>query len=225
MRISVIIPALDEAEQIASALASASGPAVAEVIVVDGGSADATPAIASQAGANVVSAPRGRAAQMNAGAARASGDVLLFLHADTRLPSGFDTAVLGALRDPGVVGGRFDVKLEPATALLRVVAAMMNLRSRWSGIATGDQALFARRSTFEAMGGFERIPLMEDVAFTRALKRRGRVACLRERVSTSSRRWREDGPIRTILLMWRLRWLYWRGVAPEVLKGRYADTR
>ena len=225
MRISVVVPALDEAEGIAAALASAGAPAVAELIVVDGGSADATVAIAARAGAQVYSAPRGRAAQMNAGAAHASGDVLLFLHADTRLPPDFDAAVCDALSDPAVAGGRFDVRLEPATALLDAVAALINLRSRWSGIATGDQALFVRRTTFEAMGGFENVPLMEDVAFTRALKRRGRIACLRATVSTSARRWEVNGPVRTIVLMWWLRLLYWCGVSPTALKRRYADTR
>jgi rSAM/selenodomain-associated transferase 2 len=163
--------------------------------------------------------------QMNAGAAAARGAVLLFLHADTRLPPGFDADVLAALADPGVVGGRFDVRLVPDTPLLRLVARLINLRSRLSRIATGDQALFVRRAVFEDLGGFAAIPLMEDVAFTRALKRRGRVACLRQQVETSSRRWLRDGPVRTILLMWWLRFLYACGVAPERLHRRYANTR
>ncbi len=225
MRISVVVPALDEAEHIASALSSARAPAVCELIVVDGGSTDATAAIAAAAGARVCAARRGRAAQMNAGAAQAGGDVLLFLHADTRLPPDFDRAIGDALRDAGAVGGRFDVRLEPSTPLLALVAGLMNARSRLSGIATGDQALFVRRATFEAMGGFEDIPIMEDVAFSRALKRRGRVACLRAKVATSSRRWQVDGPGRTIALMWWLRFLYWCGVPPAALKQRYADTR
>jgi rSAM/selenodomain-associated transferase 2 len=173
----------------------------------------------------VLSAPRGRAAQMNAGAAQARGDVLLFLHADTHLPAGFDAAVNAVLADAATVSGRFDVRLVPETPLLRLVAALMNGRSRLTGIATGDQAIFVRRSAFEAIGGFEPIPLMEDVALTRALKRHGGVACLRDRVETSSRRWLRDGPIRTILLMWRLRFLYFCGVSPERLRRKYADTR
>jgi len=223
--ISIVVPALDEEAQIAAALASARAPGVREVIVVDGGSRDATARVARQHADAVLSAPRGRAVQMNAGAAAAGGDVLLFLHADTRLPPGFDSAVLAALADPAVVGGRFDLRLVPGTPLLRLVGGLINLRSRLSRIATGDQALFVRRSVFEALGGFAAIPLMEDVAFTQALKRRGRIACLREQVETSSRRWLRDGPLRTILLMWWLRLLYACGVAPERLRRRYADTR
>jgi rSAM/selenodomain-associated transferase 2 len=223
--LSIVIPALNEAEQIDATLASARGQRVAEIIVVDGGSADATADLAASAGAIVLSSPRGRARQMNAGAARAEGEVLLFLHADTRLPAGFDTAVEEALADPAVVGGRFDVRLVPSTPWLDLTAALINRRSRWSRIGTGDQALFVRRPVFAAMGGFPELPLMEDVAFSRALKRRGGIACLRLRVETSSRRWLKDGPLRTVLLMWWLRFLFWCGVPAERLKRRYADTR
>jgi len=225
MDISVIVPALDEEAQIAATLASARGTGVREIIVVDGGSRDATARIAGQHADLVHAATCGRALQMNAGAALARGEVLLFLHADTRLPRGFDVAVLAALADPAVVGGRFDVCLAPSSALLILVGRLMNLRSRWTGIATGDQAIFVRRAVFESLGGFEPIPLMEDVAFSRALKRRGRIACLSLAVETSSRRWREDGPLRTVLLMWWLRLLYFCGVSPERLRRRYADTR
>lgn len=225
MDISVIIPALDEELQIAATLACARAPAVREVIVVDGGSRDATARLARQHADLVLNAARGRAAQMNAGAAAARGDVLLFLHADTRLPPGFDAAVLVALADPAVVGGRFDVRLVPDSPLLRLVGALMNLRSRLTRIATGDQAIFVRRAVFEAMGGFAEIPLMEDVAFSRALKRRGSVACLQQRVETSSRRWLRDGPVHTILRMWWLRLLYACGVPPERLRRYYADVR
>lgn len=223
--LTVIVPALEEAGQIVAALDSARGAGVVERIVVDGGSRDATVALARQAGAIVIESGRGRARQMNAGAARASGTVLLFLHADTRLPVGWDAAVRRALADPVTVGGRFDLRLEPSTPLLALTAALISLRSRLSGIATGDQALFVRRSVFEAMGGFADLPLMEDVAFTRQLKRHGRVAALHERVTTSARRWLQNGPVHTILLMWWLRFLYWRGVSPDELKRRYADTR
>ena len=224
MRLSIIVPTLNEAEQILATLAAAAAPGV-EVIVADGGSADATVDLARAAGAHVISANRGRARQMNAGAAAASGEVLLFLHADTRLPPGFDAAVATALADPAVVGGRFDVRLEPSTLWLDMVAALINRRSRWSRIGTGDQALFVRRAVFEAMGGFPDLPLMEDLAFSIALKRRGGIACLRQTVATSSRRWRKDGPLRTVLLMWWLRFLFWCGVPAERLKRRYADTR
>ena len=224
MRLSIVIPTLNEAEQIPATLAAAAAPGV-EILVVDGGSADATVDLARAAGATVLTAGRGRARQMNAGAAAADGDALLFLHADTRLPAGFDAAVAAALADPAVVGGRFDVRLEPSTPWLDLVAALINRRSRWSRIGTGDQALFVRRAVFEAMGGFPDLPLMEDLAFSIALKRRGGIACLRQTVATSSRRWLRDGPLRTVLLMWWLRFLFWCGVPAERLKRRYADTR
>jgi len=224
VRLSIVIPTLNEAEQIAATLAAAAAPGV-EILVVDGGSADATVDLARAAGATVLTAGRGRARQMNAGAAAADGDALLFLHADTRLPAGFDAAVAAALADPAVVGGRFDVRLEPSTPWLDLVAALINRRSRWSRIGTGDQALFVRRAVFEAMGGFPDLPLMEDLAFSIALKRRGGIACLRQTVATSSRRWLRDGPLRTVLLMWWLRFLFWCGVPAERLKRRYADTR
>jgi len=223
--ITVIVPALDEAARIGAALAAARAPGVREIIVVDGGSRDDTARFARQYADVVLTAPRGRAVQMNAGAAIARGDVLLFLHADTHLPAGFETAVLTALADPGVIGGRFDVLLVPSTPLLALIGALMNLRSRLSGIATGDQAIFVRRTVFDEMGGFEPIPLMEDIAFTRALKRRGRIARLGVRVETSSRRWLANGPLRTVLLMWWLRLLYFCGVAPERLQRYYANAR
>jgi rSAM/selenodomain-associated transferase 2 len=225
MDISVIVPALDEEQQIAAALISARAPGVREIVVVDGGSSDATARVAREHADLVLTAARGRAAQMNAGAAAARGQVLLFLHADTRLPRGFDAAVLGALGDPAVVGGRFDVRLVPSSPLLVLIGGLMNLRSRLTRIATGDQAIFVRRAVFEALGGFEPIPLMEDVAFCRTLKRCGRIACLALAVETSSRRWREDGPLRTVLLMWWLRLLYFCGVPPQRLRRHYADTR
>lgn len=223
--ISVIIPALDEEDNIVAAVASARGAAVREVIVVDGGSRDATRGRAAEVADRVVDAPRGRAVQMNKGAALADGDVLLFLHADTRLPPGFDVAIAEALRDDQVIGGRFDISLQPSSALLWLTSELINLRSRLSGIATGDQALFVRRSVFAELGGFPLLPLMEDIALSRALKRRGRLKCLRQRVVSSSRRWRRDGVIRTILLMWSLRFLYFCGVSPERLRRVYADTR
>ncbi len=225
MQIAVIIPALDEAPHIAAAIASARAPGVREVIVVDGGSSDDTAAIARQHAERVLSAPPGRAVQMNAGAAAAGAEVLVFLHADSRLPRGFDAAVLEALADPSAVGGRFDVRIVPSTILLRLVGELMNVRSRLTSIATGDQAIFVRRAVFEALGGFEPIPLMEDIALSRALKRRGRFVALRQRVETSSRRWLRRGPWRTIALMWWLRFLYACGVPPERLRQRYADTR
>lgn len=225
-RIAVIVPALDEGEGIADTLRSARDPAVAELIVVDGGSADDTVARATPLADRVLVAPRGRASQMNAGAraSRADADVLLFLHADTLLPSGFGALVLQAI-DDGAVAGRFDVVLRGTHPLLRVVATMMNARSRLTGISTGDQAIFVRRDVFERLGGYAAIPLMEDVELTTRLKRAGRLAALRLRVSTSGRRWEEHGVVRTIVLMWLLRLAYACGVPADRLARRYRRHR
>jgi rSAM/selenodomain-associated transferase 2 len=198
---------------------------VAEIIVVDGGSTDGTVACARAHADTVIAAGRGRALQMNAGASIARGDVVLFLHADTHPPAGFDAAILHALEDPRAVGGRFDVQLVPSSPLLWLTGELMNLRSRWSRIATGDQAIFARRDLFMELGGFPAIPLMEDIAFSRALKRAGTIACLRDRVVTSSRRWHANGVLRTVLRMWSLRLLYFVGVSPERLHRWYVDSR
>ena len=222
-RISIIVPALNEAAGIREALAPLQ-PLRArghEVVVVDGGSTDGTPALAAPLADRVLASGRGRAVQQNAGAAAASGDVLLFLHADTRLPDGADALVLGGLRRTGRGWGRFDVRLSGRHPLLRVVERMIGMRSRLSGIATGDQAIFVRREWFQRVGGFPPLPLMEDVAITRALKRLGPPLCLRARVTTSSRRWEERGVARTVVLMWRLRWAYSRGADPAELARRY----
>ena len=216
------MPALDEAAVIGRTLASLA-PLRArghEVIVADGGSADATREIAAPLADRVLAAPRGRARQMNAGAAVATGEVLLFLHADTMLPAHAPELISEAMKDHP--WGRFDVAIEGRSALLAVVGFFMNQRSRLTGIATGDQAIFVRR---EAFTGFPEIALMEDIEFSRAMKRVGRPACLRERVSTSGRRWESRGVVRTILLMWRLRFLYALGVAPQRLAREYADQR
>jgi rSAM/selenodomain-associated transferase 2 len=225
MDLSVIVPVLNEESVLAATLQSARGPGVREIIVVDGGSEDATVEVARSLADVVRTAERGRAAQMNAGAAVARGDALLFLHADTVLPAGFDAAVLRALADPLVVGGRFDLRLLPSSPLLWLTGELINLRSRLTRVATGDQAIFVRRRVFAEMGGFPLLPLMEDVAFTTALKRRGRIARLRERVVASSRRWVRDGIVRTILLMWSLRLLYFCGVSPARLHRLYKDAR
>jgi rSAM/selenodomain-associated transferase 2 len=217
-RLSVVVPALNEASGIRPAL-EALAPLRAgghEVIMVDGGSSDRTPELARGLCDHVLSAPRGRALQMNAGAAAATGDALVFLHADTRLPQGADDLIFQSLRlSPW---GRFDVEIDARHPLLRVVACTMNLRSRLTGIATGDQAIFVRR---EAFPGFPEIPLMEDVAFCKAMKRFGPPACRRERVVTSGRRWESRGVLRTIVLMWGLRLLYFLGASPELLAQIY----
>ncbi|HYJ78257.1 MAG TPA: TIGR04283 family arsenosugar biosynthesis glycosyltransferase, partial [Longimicrobiaceae bacterium] len=169
----------------------------------------------------VLESEPGRARQQNAGAAAASGAVLLFLHADTRLPERADALVLGGMERSGRGWGRFDVRLAGRHPALRVVERLIGVRSRLTGIATGDQAVFVRRDWFERAGGFPDLPLMEDVALSRALKRLGPPLCLRETVTTSGRRWEERGVLRTVLLMWRLRWAYWRGADPAALAERY----
>lgn len=221
--ISVIIPVLNEAPRLAALLQDLGRVLPgAELVVVDGGSTDGSPATAAGVpGVRVLSAPRGRARQMNAGAAVARGDVLLFLHADTRLPPETAAAIGGALADPLVVGGRFDLRLDSPRFPFRLIETLINWRSRVTGIATGDQALFVRTSTFRALGGFPEIPLMEDVEFSRRLKRAGRVAPLRCRVVTAARKWEREGIGRTILLMWRLRLLYLLGADPGELHRRY----
>ena len=218
MRLSIVIPCLNEAAQIAAclqALAPLRGRGH-EVIVVDGGSDDGTPALARGHCDRMLAAPRGRAAQMNAGARIAAGDALLFLHADTRLPQHADRLILDSIKIHS--WGRFDVAIDGAHPLLPVVSCAMNLRSRLTGIATGDQALFVRRDAF---GGFPEIALMEDIAFSKAMKRRGPPACLASRVTTSARRWERRGVLRTIVLMWRLRLLYFFGARPEDLARLY----
>ena len=217
-RLSIIIPALNEAQGIRAAL-EALAPLRArghEVIVADGGSSDATVELAQPLCDRVVQGVRGRAQQMNAGARAASGDALLFLHADTRLPANADHMIFEGLSRSR--WGRFDVRIEGSHPLLKVVARAMNLRSRLTGIATGDQAIFVRRDAF---AGFPEIALMEDIAFSSAMKRGGRPACLRSRAVTSGRRWEARGVLRTIVLMWRLRLLYFLGAAPERLARRY----
>jgi rSAM/selenodomain-associated transferase 2 len=218
MKLSVVIPAFNEAGEIGAclqALAPLRGRGH-EVIVADGGSDDGTPAIARALCDRVIAAPRGRASQMNAGARGAGGDALVFLHADTRLPVRADELILDALKSRP--WGRFDVTIEGRHRLLAIVACAMNLRSRLTGIATGDQAIFVRRDAF---AGFPEIALMEDIAFSKAMKRRGAPACLRARVSTSGRRWEHRGVLRTIVLMWRLRLLYFFGVKPDDLAKLY----
>jgi rSAM/selenodomain-associated transferase 2 len=222
LRLSIIVPVLNEAAVIADTL-DALAPLRAQghdVIVADGGSSDGTPGLLAGRADTVLDAPRGRATQMNAGAARARGDVLLFLHADTRLPPQADALVARALQR-GTDWGRFDVRIAGRSRLLPLIAALMNLRSRLTGIATGDQAIFVRRALFERIGGFADIALMEDIDLSRRLRAQGSPACLRERVVTSGRRWDTHGVWRTVWLMWRLRWRYWRGEPADVLAKAY----
>ena len=225
MRVSVIIPALNEEKRIGTTVAALRPLAADELLIVDGGSTDSTREICQRLQLKVLSSPRGRGAQMNLGARAASGDVLLFLHADTRLPPSALDNICAAMDDSQCVGGRFDVELDGDHWMLKIIGAMISLRSRLTKIATGDQAIFVRRAVFEAIGGYPEIPLMEDIAFSRALKRHGRVACLRSRVVSSARRWETEGVWRTILKMWTLKSLYLLGVSPFRLKRYYADGR
>lgn len=220
--LSVVVPVLDEAGAIASRLQALQPlrQRGAEVIVVDGGSTDGTPAQAAPWADRVLSAPRGRAAQMNAGADVARGRVLLFLHADTTLPPEADRCVAEALA-AGARWGRFDVRIEGRHVLLPLVAALMNRRSRWTGMATGDQALFVEIRLFRSVGGFAALPLMEDLDLSRRLRRIAPPACLRERVQTDGRRWDRHGLWRTIVLMWRLRAAWACGADPHDLALRY----
>jgi rSAM/selenodomain-associated transferase 2 len=217
-RLSVIVPALNEARGIRAAL-EALAPLRArghEVIVADGGSTDGTAQLALGLCDQVLDAPRGRAMQMNAGARAATGFALLFLHADTLLPPLADQVVFSSLKTH--LWGRFDVKIDARHPLLKLVGCAMNLRSRLTGIATGDQAIFVRR---EAFSGFPEIALMEDVAFCKRMKRLGPPARVRETVLTSGRRWESRGVLRTIVLMWSLRLLYFLGARPERLVRFY----
>lgn len=221
--LTIVMPVLNEAAGIATAL-QALTPLLArgaQIIVADGGSADDTVARVQACGAQVISAARGRALQMNAGAQQATGEVLLFLHADTLLPPNADALIQQALAEGIKVWGRFDVHIAGKPRLLRVISAFMNRRSRWSGIATGDQAMFMTRAAFDAVGGFPAQPLMEDIAMSSRLLKLSRPACLRAQVITSGRRWESRGVWSTLLLMWRLRLAYWRGAAPELLAERY----
>jgi rSAM/selenodomain-associated transferase 2 len=223
--VSIIVPVLDEAHAIEAALAplQAWRAAGAEVVVVDGGSRDATCALAAPLADGVMSAPRGRATQMNAGARASRGAILLFLHADTLLPADAMPDVVAGMASAD--WGRFDVTIAGADPLLALVSLSMNLRSRLTGIATGDQAIFVTRAAFEAVGGFPAIPLMEDVALSKLLHRRGRPLCLRQRALTSGRRWERHGTLRTILLMWRLRLAYALGADPHRLARSYDVER
>jgi rSAM/selenodomain-associated transferase 2 len=233
--LSIIIPCLNEAEGIANTLASLA-PLRArgvEVVVADGCSEDATATLARPLADQVITSARGRAVQMNAGAQQARGDVLLFLHADCRLPARADALIIDGLNRAHKSWGRFDVdvgvdvdiNVRGGSVLLRVVGTMMNLRSRLTSVSTGDQGLFVTRSLFEAAGRYPHIPLMEDVALTKTLRRYGRPLNLRHRIRVSGRRWEKHGIVSTVLLMWRLRLRYWLGADPGKLAQHYAPHK
>lgn len=235
MTISVIIPTLNEERTIIATLAHTADLGFDELIVVDGGSLDQTPMLvesyrlSTQFSAlgplRLVTAPPGRALQMNQGAKTSGGEILLFLHADTQLPGDAKSKIDTALADQRIVGGWFDVRFDRPSMWGTIISRMMNWRSRLSGLATGDQALFVRRPIFEQMGGFADMALMEDIEFSRRLKRTGATAALAATVTTSFRRWEQQGPLRTILLMWTLRFLYWIGISPSHLVKWYKVIR
>lgn len=221
--LSIIVPVLNEALAL-PALLERLLPLTrhgCEVLFVDGGSTDDSVAMIECAGFAVVNSPRGRARQMNAGAARAYGQILLFLHADTELPLGAVDCVNQALSSGLHRWGRFDVCITGRHWMLRIVGHMMNLRSRWTGIATGDQAMFVTRADFDAVGRFPDQPLMEDIELSKRLRSLSRPACIDRCVTTSGRRWETRGVWQTIFLMWRLRWDYWRGIPVELLARAY----
>ncbi len=221
--ISIVVPVLNEANSVVSFLQSVRNACqqATEIVVVDGGSDDATATLAAAHSDQVVISAKGRATQMNAGARVASGTILCFLHADSLLPAGADRNMRDAVAS-GVCGwGRFDVRLSGSHPMLRVIERLMNWRSRLTGIATGDQAMFMTRALFDKVGRFPEIALMEDIAMSRKLKSCCRPACLPHVVMTSSRRWEKNGILRTILLMWRLRLLYFLGTDPARLADRY----
>lgn len=222
-KISIIMPVLNEAGLLGASLAALKPLRMTghELIVVDGGSTDASRALAEKFADRLTFSAPGRARQMNAGAAAASRDILLFLHADTFLPPSADTLIESGLETLGRDWGRFDIRLSGKSPVLRVVERAMNLRSRLTGIATGDQAIFVRRALFQAVGGFPDLALMEDVAMSARLKRFGPPLCLKSRVVTSSRRWEKNGVLRTIFLMWRLRLAFALGADPGKLARIY----
>lgn len=223
MTLLIIVPVRNEALVLPALLARLRPlqQAGCEVLLVDGGSEDDSAALIAQAGFAVLHAPAGRARQMNAGAAHASGEVLLFLHADTELPHGAIDCVEQALASGVHYWGRFDVRISGQHWMLRVIGHMMNLRSRLTGIATGDQALFMTRAAFDAVGGFPDQALMEDIEISKRLCRQSKPACIARCVTTSGRRWETRGVWTTMALMWRLRWDYWRGVPPDQLARAY----
>jgi rSAM/selenodomain-associated transferase 2 len=224
-RLTIVLPVLNEAAIIVAALQALAPLRArgAEIIVADGGSRDGTARLAQPFADRIITVRRGRGASMNAGAALGTGDALLFLHADTALPDGTDRLIDAALAHRA--WGRFDLRIAGRHPLLAVVAHMINLRSRLTGIATGDQAIFVSRKAFEAVGGFAGLPLMEDIAISRRLKRLCRPYCIGTPAVTSGRRWERNGVVRTILLMWRIRLSYYLGVEPALLAELYGAPR
>ncbi len=220
--ISIIIPVLNEEKNISIVLENIKRlNGEKEIIVVDGGSIDNTVDIVKKKGFMLLSSQKGRGCQMNRGAEIADGDTLLFLHADTTLPENAITRILEAIKNHKIIGGRFDVRFDDDKFIFKLIAFLMNWRSRLTGIFTGDQAIFIRKDIFKDIGGYLEIPLMEDIALSKKMKRKGEVACINDCVTTSARKWKEDGIIKTILLMWFLRLLYFFKINPIFLSRIY----
>ncbi|MBI3354076.1 MAG: TIGR04283 family arsenosugar biosynthesis glycosyltransferase [Nitrospirae bacterium] len=225
--VSIIIPVLNEEKNIAKALNNISQlKGGKEIIIVDGGSIDNTVSIVNSVGAYnytplLLSSQKGRGCQMNRGAEIAKGETLLFLHADTILLEDGLIKIQEALKDPEIIGGRFDVKFDDGRLVFKLIAFLMNWRSRLTGISTGDQAIFIRKDIFKKICGYPEAPLMEDIELSKRMKRAGSLACLKNMVITSARKWKEEGIVRTIILMWSLRLLYFFRVSPEALSRIY----
>ena len=226
-RISVIVPALNEAGTVQNTLRALQPLRTRghEVIVVDGGSTDDTVSCCRPLADRVIRSSRGRARQMQAGTLQAQGDIFWFLHADTVPPQDADLAILHALQHTRHSWGHFDVRFQERDFLLTLIAAAMNRRAHLSRIATGDQGLFVTRGLFERSNGFQQVPLMEDIALSRSLKRQTPPARIARKLTTSARRWKQEGILTTVLLMWSLRLAYFLGASPATLARYYRDTR
>jgi len=223
--IAIIVPVFNEERALPALIANLRQLSVKDVLIVDGGSTDHTHQLLENSAMRWISSPPGRSVQMNTGAQSSSSDILLFIHSDTAIDSSHILVIKQAMKNASCVGGRFDVSLSGHGIALRMIAWFINMRSRLTGISTGDQCQFVRRTVFEAMGGFPEQALMEDIEFSKRLKRHGKIACLSEQVVTSSRRWETHGVMRTVWLMWKLRFLYWLGVSPEKLSLMYRQAR
>jgi len=223
--LAAIVPVFNEAQLLPEKLSDLRALNTDELIFIDGGSTDGTQRLLDASGVPWFKGAKGRAAQMNLGAAACKSNILLFIHIDTKLDESNISAIKSAMKQPEKVGGRFDVRLSGRHPAYRIISWFMNMRSRLTKISTGDQALFVRRAVFEQMGGFADLPLMEDIEFSTRLKGEGSIACLRQTVTISSRRWQQHGIIHTILLMWKLRVLYWLGIPVDKLAVMYRDAR
>jgi len=226
-KISVIIPVLNEREVLSGTLTALQPLRLRghEVIVADGGSNDVSHALSQRLSDRVIHAPKGRSRQMNVGASVATGDILLFLHADTLLPHNADDLIISNISERGRAWGHFDVRLSGKDLLFRIIEVLMNWRSRVTGIVTGDHGIFVKHEIFQSVGGFPDIDLMEDIALSKILKRNGPPLCLRQRVMTSSRRWEKGGIVRTVLLMWFLRLAYFLRTDPNDLARLYEKSK